>query len=149
MNAFFAYVAILILPGAAITHELDATVTFAPPAVIVRAAYGGTEPVAFAKVQVYSPSQAAQEYQTGVTDRRGNFSFVPDGPGAWRVVLDDEEGHRKQITVTISDPFQAAVADAPVSPPSRLERTILGLALIFGATGFFYGYKARSAGRRS
>jgi nickel transport protein len=123
-------------------HELDATVSLSPPAVIVRAVYGGSEPVQFAKVQVFAPDSAAQEFQTGMTDRRGYFSFVPAGSGVWRVVLDDEEGHRREVAVTVPEPFEAAAA-APAGGSSRFERALLGIALILGATGVLYGFKAR------
>lgn len=143
MRIVFALTALLLIPRPSVAHDLDATVTLAAPSVIVRAAYGGTEPVAFAKAQVFSPSQSAQEYQTGMTDRRGYFSFVPEGGGTWRVVLDDEEGHRKEIAVTVPDPFQSTSAATAAGSAPRWERALLGLALIFGATGVVYGYKAR------
>jgi nickel transport protein len=128
-------------------HDLEATVSLAPPAVVIRAVYGGSEPVPFAKVQVFGPSAPAQEFQTGLTDRRGYFSFVPEGAGAWKVIVDDEEGHRREISVTVPEPFKAKSDSAPASN-SRLERALLGIALIIGATGFLYGFKARrSAGR--
>lgn len=123
-------------------HELEATVSLAPPAVVIRAVYGGSEPVPFAKVQVFGPSAPAQEFQTGLTDRRGYFSFVPDSAGAWKVIVDDEEGHRREIPVTVPEPFEAKSEPAQ-APTSRLERALLGIALIIGATGFLYGFKAR------
>jgi len=131
-----------MMPLVCLAHDLDAVVTLAAPAVIVRAAYGGSEPVQFAKVQVFAPSSATQEFQTGVTDKRGTFSFVPDGPGAWRVVVDDEEGHRREIEVTVPSPFEG-VATAPTGHTSRVERALLGVALMLGATGFLYGFRAR------
>jgi nickel transport protein len=135
--------AVLLIANLA-AHELEATVTLAAPAVVIRAAYAGSEPVPFAKVQVLTPSSPAQEFQAGVTDRRGYFSFVPDGPGAWRVVIDDEEGHRREVAVTVPDPFHASVS-ATGRSTSRLERAVLGLAIIIGATGFVYGFKVRRA----
>ncbi|MBL8228147.1 MAG: hypothetical protein JNL98_06705 [Bryobacterales bacterium] len=142
MRMIFALAAILLVPCFSVAHDLDATVTLAAPSVIVRAVYGGTEPVAFAKVQVFSPSQSEQEYQTGMTDRRGYFSFVPEGGGTWRVVLDDEEGHRKEIAITVPEPFQSTSAVTAAGSAPRWERALLGVALIFGATGLIYGYKA-------
>src|SRR5690349_1411802 len=96
-----------ISPSAASAHELDATVTLAAPAVVIRAAYGGSDQVPFAKVQVFSPSSPKEEFQTAVTDQRGFFSFVPAGPGSWRVAIDDEEGHRREIEVMIPQTFAA------------------------------------------
>jgi nickel transport protein len=135
----------LIVPVVCSAHDLEAVVTLAAPAVIVRAAYGGSEPVQFAKVQVFAPA-ATQEFQTGVTDRRGCFSFVPDGPGAWRVMVDDEEGHKREIEVKVPSPFEG-VAHTPAEPGSRVERALLGVALMVGATGFLYGFKARRESR--
>ena len=135
---------LILLPVAMAAHELEVTVSFAAPAVILRAAYGGSEPVPFAKVQVFAPSAAAVEFQTGHTDKRGAFSFVPEGPGAWRVIVDDEEGHRREVAVTVPDPFQATSGPSPAnSASSRLERALFGLALMFGGTGFLYGVTAR------
>ena len=143
--AVFPLFGLLVLPsGAMLAHELDATVSFAAPAVIVRAAYGGSEPVPFAKVQIFAPSSPSAEFQTGVTDKRGYFSFVPEGPGTWRVVVDDEEGHRREVAVAVPDPCQGnAGPSTNGSTAGRFERALFGVALIFGGTGFLYGFTAR------
>jgi nickel transport protein len=116
-----------------------------PPAVVIRSTYAGREPVSFASVQVFAPGQANREFQAGHTDRRGTFSFVPDGPGPWRVVVDDEEGHRRDMVVTIPEKFGSSPDPiaAQAMPISRWERALTGLALIFGATGILYGFKSR------
>jgi hypothetical protein len=115
---------------------------------VIRAAYGGSDQVPFAKVQVFSPSSPKEEFQTAVTDQRGFFSFVPAGPGSWRVAIDDEEGHRREIEVMIPQTF-AATSASPLPTSSRLERALQGISLIFGATGFLYGFKARRISDRS
>ncbi|MBK7926884.1 MAG: hypothetical protein IPJ98_05130 [Bryobacterales bacterium] len=127
-------------PGFA--HELEATAALTPPAVVVRARYGGSEPVAFVKVQVLAPQGSPVEYQNGLTDRNGQFSFVPDGPGAWRVLVDDEEGHRRELTVSVPSPFEGAAANAAPAP-DRWMRVLTGLSLMVGLTGFLYGWKSR------
>lgn len=132
----------LVLAASLSAHELELSVTLAAPAAIVRAAYGGSEPVQFAKVQVFTPGTHSQQFVGGTTDRRGFFCFVPDHGGNWRVRVDDEEGHRRDVVVTIPEPFGSPVAPV-VHPTQRLERTLLGFALIFGITGFWYGFKAR------
>ena len=135
-------VGVVLSPFTLGAHELEVSVTLAAPAAIVRAAYGGSEPVPFAKVEVFAPKANQQQFQTGTTDKRGYFSFVPEHPGNWRVVVDDEEGHRRETTVTIPEPFQASTQTV-VQHPQRLERVLMGLSLIFGLTGFLYGFKAR------
>jgi nickel transport protein len=133
---------LLALPGLLLAHEIELETALAAPAVVVRATYGGSGPVQFAKVQVFSPTAPSEEFQAGMTDRRGYFSFVPEGGGPWRVVVDDEEGHRDQVTVSVPESFESE-AQWTTARASRLERALLGLGLIFGLTGFFYGFKAR------
>ena len=125
----------------AFAHELSVTTRVAGPSVILCATYAGSDPVPFAKVQVYAPTALpAKEFQAANTDRRGCFSFVPDGVGLWRVIVDDELGHRREVSVDIT-----ALASQPVESqgnPSRIERALLGISLLIGLTGFWYGYQA-------
>lgn len=139
---FIWMAALAFLAPALAAHDLDAAITLAAPAVVIRASYGGSEPVVFANVRVFAPDSPAAEFQTAVTDRRGAFSFVPNSGGDWRVIVDDDEGHRRELTISVPWPFESN--GAPPSPPaSRLERALLGISLLIGATGFLYGIKAR------
>ncbi|MBN8730110.1 MAG: hypothetical protein J0L64_06170 [Acidobacteria bacterium] len=133
---------VLVVASRALAHELDASATLSPPAVVIRARYGGSEPVAFVKVQVVAPQGSPIEYQHGLTDRNGQFSFVPDGPGSWRVLVDDEEGHRRELMVSVPSPFDGATASTPPAP-DRWMRVLTGLSLMVGLTGFVYGWKSR------
>ncbi|MBI4892395.1 MAG: hypothetical protein HY821_17355 [Acidobacteria bacterium] len=133
---------VLAAPAALMAHELDLKVRLAAPAVIVEGAYGGMEPLPFAKVAVFSPEDEKIEFQTGVTDREGRFAFIPPRGGQWRVQVDDEEGHRGQVTVNVPEKFEGAAAAVPEGG-SRLERALLGVSILFGLTGFWYGFKAR------
>jgi nickel transport protein len=128
---------------ALLAHELNLSTTLAAPAVVLRASFAGGPAVAHAKVQVFSPASPSAEFHAGTTDARGYFSFVPDGAGAWRLVVDDQEGHRRELRVDVPESFDTAAAAAS---PSRWERTLAGLALIVGATGFLYGWRSRRAG---
>jgi nickel transport protein len=143
MPGFLRRAALLLaLPCLLLAHGLELDATVAAPAVVVRATYGGSGPVPFAKVQVFSPAAPSEEFHTGRTDHRGYFSFVPEGGGTWRVVVDDEEGHRGDMKVSVPDDFESA-AQTNAARASRLERALLGLSLIFGLTGFLYGFRAR------
>jgi len=137
---------LFLLAAPVLAHELDTTVTFTPPAIVVRAAYGGTEPVPYAKVQVFSQASAT-EFVAGVTDPHGYFSFVPNGPGTWKLVIDDEEGHRREVPIEVPNPFTAAPVNSAAGM-SRIERAAFGIAFIVGATGFLYGFKARARNAR-
>jgi nickel transport protein len=135
----------LLCALAAQAHDLSLQTELTPPAAIVRALYGAGEPVAFVKVTIYSPASPAKPHQTGFTDAQGYFAFRPASPGAWRVEVDDEMGHRVETTIRIPDPFTPASPAPPPSAPSRFERALLGIALIIGISGFLYGLRARRA----
>lgn len=138
-------VPVLLCTPAVHAHDLSFHTELAPPAAIVRALYGGGEPVAFVKVTVFSPSSPAQPHQTGFTDAQGYFAFRPSAPGGWRVEIDDEMGHRVETTVRIPDPFTSATPPPAPAGPSRFERALLGIGLITGVSGFLYGLRARRA----
>ncbi len=139
-------IALIILAAASASlraHELDIAATLSAPAVCLRATYAGADPVPFAAVQVFAPGAA--EFQNGRTDRRGGFSFLPDASGSWRIVIDDEEGHRRETTVHVPESFTANThAAAPPEVP-RFWRALTGVSLLIGATGFLYGFKVRRA----
>ncbi|MCC6293424.1 MAG: hypothetical protein IT164_12305 [Bryobacterales bacterium] len=140
-------IALIILAAASASlraHELDIAATLSAPAVCLRATYAGAGPVPFAAVQVFAPGAA--EFQNGRTDRRGGFSFLPDASGSWRIVIDDEEGHRREATVHVPESFTANTpADAAPPEIPRLWRALTGVSLLVGATGFLYGFKVRRA----
>lgn len=144
---YFVLRAVLVAAGlapSAAAHELALAVRLASPAVVVRAAYGGTEPLPFAKVQVFAA--AGKAFQSGVTDTHGQFAFVPDAAGDWRLVVDDETGHRAEIKIPVSEAFLAGTSGEPgTTTGSRGERALTGIALILGIAGLLYGYRSRRA----
>lgn len=138
----------LLTAAVALAHDLEIRPLLAPPAVLVTAAYAGTEPVPFAKVQIFSPADSAHEFQAGNTDKNGKFSFVPDRSGTWRVVIDDEIGHRQEASVQVPEGFASGAGTAAhgAAGASRIERAITGIAILLGLTGLWYG---RSRHQRS
>jgi hypothetical protein len=126
-------------------HDLAIQTTLAPPSVVTRALYGGSEPIAFAKVTVHPPGAAGVVYQSGNADAQGYFCFRPSGSGEWRITVDDEMGHVEQASVIIPNPFAAAATPAAAPTASRIERAALGIALLIGLSGFWYGFRARRA----
>jgi nickel transport protein len=135
------------LAGSLAAHGLDIEVRRHAPAIVLKAAYSGSEPVAFAVVKIYAPGTSPVAYQSGNADASGRFAFVPDREGEWRAVVDDELGHREECRISVGlefieagavDPGEAASASLPL-----WVRAAVGLALIFGASGILYGLKAR------
>jgi nickel transport protein len=123
-------------------HDLQISVRLVSPAAIVHATYAGGDPVAFAAVSIHAPD-STQEHQTGRTDARGYFSFVPDRGGAWKVSVDDELGHRVEAPVKVPEAFEGGVVEQSASGLSTVHKALIGLSLIVGLTGLFYGYRSR------
>lgn len=137
-----------------------------PPAATVSAFFSRASPLADAAVTIMAPG-SDQPWQTGRTDKTGNFAFLPDQPGEWIVRVDDERGHQGRTSVSITEAFfktsqhpeidsstEVATEElhhAQDTKPDNFEaselptiyRIILGIAIIFGITGIFYGWKAR------
>ncbi len=68
--------------------------------ILVEVEYDDGEPVSYAAVEVLNLKEKIP-FQTGRTDRNGRFLFLPDKPGEWKVVVNDEMGHRVALKTTI------------------------------------------------
>ena len=73
--------------------------------------------------------------------------FLPDKSSRWQIVVQDQMGHRLALECEVSGEkasFKASETREAVSPKvSRPEGIIAGLGIIFGLSGFLYGWKAR------
>ena len=115
-----------------------------PGGIAVTFTYSSQEAMAFAKVTVTSPADR-KTFQVGNADRHGRFCFFPDAPGDWQVTADDNQGHRLTMSVPVTlDQLQGLTGKtAPPAAVSRLERTLVGLSLIFGVAGILFYWWAR------
>ena len=141
-------------------HGLHIDIRMQSPVVIATIGYSETQPLADGAVTVFSPADGVKAYQTGRSDKSGNFVFLPDAEGEWTLSADDQKGHTEKVVITIpvafftpgSEQQQAAAPEAgheheAEEMPVTLK-VIIGLSLIFGITGFFYGYQARRSGNK-
>ncbi len=152
-KAVRAVIAILSTLGFAAllpAHDLQTTVEVKPPFVVISASYEGTEAASFIAVTVHAPASAgvkADAFQTGRTDFEGKFVFLPTGPGDWRVLLDDEMGHRVELVAKVpsENPGETSAASASGETGGRGtgERLLVGLSILFGAAGLLYGWLSR------
>lgn len=70
----------------------------------VVARYDDVDPMSFAKVTISCTEQEgenATHFQTGKTDRNGNFIFIPEVDGKYRVTVQDEMGHQLVLGKTV------------------------------------------------
>ena len=100
-----------IAPGPSAAHGVGAR-KLGPGAQTVEIYYASGEPMAYATVRVFSPSDPTIPYIDGRADRLGRFAFLPSEPGAWSVQADDGDGHHLAITVAADE--NAPAAGAPV-----------------------------------
>lgn len=70
---------------------------------------------AYVQVEVYAPGETEVEFQNGRTDALGRFTFTPDKPGVWTVVMGDGMGHQLRHEVTVPEALFAE-ATAPTNP---------------------------------
>ena len=114
--------------------------------VVVTAEYDSGEAMSYAKVKISAPG-AKITFQSGRTDRNGRFSFFPDTPGDWKVVVDDEMGHRLELNVPVDETlvFQdnQQRGETGESSSSRYEKALMGISIIFGISGTFFWWKGR------
>ncbi len=158
---------ILLFSSMAMAHSIKVDVSLQSPAVTVFAGFSITKPISNAKVEVFAPDSQTP-FQVGRTDINGNFAFLPKTSGEWRITIDDEMGHFGKKTVIISHDFfqiEKAIVQIDINQEQEIEhvedeakiqetitysaeipmlyRALFGLAIIFGITGFFYGFQAK------
>lgn len=170
------------LPGhvAARPHGLALTLEVQGEHRIVTATYASGAPASNADVVVRAPAEGggasdgapavgSDVWQEGRTDPRGRFIFAPERPGEWQVVVDDGQGHRATLVVSVAAPSaepevearartaasSVAASEVGASPEvrsgdaaggpigDRFWQLVAGLGLIAGLTGGAYGIAAR------
>ena len=161
IRSIFICLVFLISCSAGMAHGINFETTKQPPAVTVKAFFSRTSPVANAQVTIFSPGDE-QAYQSGRTDKAGNFAFIPNATGEWILIVDDERGHVDRVIVPVDNSFfDARLADEEDAEIEQMQivvqkgesglgipvffRIIVGLALIFGLTGVIYGFKVKQA----
>lgn len=165
-----------LVPGIrpAVAHGVHVDFIIKSPYINVKAYFSKKSPLGNSDITIYSPGSDTP-FQTGVSDPQGNFVFMPDKSGIWKVIADDGLGHKRNAEVVVNDSFfsdeeNRLVADphqhsqkyqeghehqSEAHPDHQHDHThseipvsyklIFGLSLIFGLTGIFYGLKKRKS----
>lgn len=104
-------------------------------AVALEFMYSTGEAMSYREARVFSPNDEKFSYQSGRTDEKGRFAFVPDTPGKWRVIVRDEEGHQCTAEIVISDKgegvSESEIQSAVINSTEIFIRSLLGVSLIF------------------
>ena len=108
-------------------------------AVALEFMYSTGEAMSYREARVFSPNDEKFAYQSGRTDEKGRFAFVPDVPGKWRVIVRDEEGHQCTAEINITaenlnpknESQNQNQASTILNGYEIFMRSILGVSLIF------------------
>lgn len=96
-----------------------------------------------AKVSIYAPG-GSLAFTKGKTDINGNFAFLPDSKGKWKVLVDvpsDHGSHKKEFTVDINENFK--LQDYDKEPFERYFAILSALGILFGIFGLYSIYLRR------
>jgi nickel transport protein len=142
-----------LLPATA--HDLQTTLRMEGRIAVLEATYEGEEEASFLAVSVQAPAEDAANsdaFQKGRTDFHGRFAFLPDRPGEWKITIDDEMGHRvietftvpaTSLSSTVGDDADAAGPVRGEGGRSSTEKVLVGLSVLFGASGFLMAFLTR------
>ncbi len=108
-------------------------------AVALEFMYSTGEAMSYREARVFSPNDEKFSYQSGRTDEKGRFAFVPDTPGKWRVIVRDEEGHQCTAEINITaenlnpknEPQTHNQQSTILNSYEIFMRSLLGVSLIF------------------
>ena len=76
--------------------------------------YSTGELMSYLKAEVFSPSDEKIAYQSGRTDAGGRFAFIPDKPGKWQVIVNDDDGHRAETEIDVTQEFMSGKATGEI-----------------------------------
>lgn len=131
--------ALLLLTGEIFAHGTGWR-NSAFSAVALEFIYSTGETMSYREARVFSPNDEKFAYQSGRTDEKGRFAFVPDTPGKWRVIVRDEEGHQCTADIVVSDTVssgqgegvsESEIQSAVINSTEIFIRSLLGVSLIF------------------
>lgn len=133
-----------LLPSPLFAHGVKGAVK--EGGLVVTAQYDTGEAMSYARVKISAPGPKFT-FQSGRTDRNGRFCFFPDTPGDWKVIVDDEMGHRLQVMVPVNEAKELKTdkqaGESAESSLSRYEKALMGLSIIFGISGIFFWWKGK------
>lgn len=98
-------------------------------------AYSDGELMSYCETKIYSPSDDKIAFQTMRTDELGRAAFTPNQTGEWRVIVNDNQGHRSEAKINIEnlDNLENVNLNLNSQAPAQeiYIRALLGVSLLF------------------
>lgn len=131
----------LAVIGSAQAHRMDHTIS-QDEAMVVSLAFALGHTPSHETYRVYAPGQEVA-FQNGRTDALGRLSFLPDRPGAWRVVISTDDGHGVEMTIDVD----STMAITEVTAPGHTHWTgvLAGIGYLFGLAGLLVLWRNRKS----
>ncbi len=107
----------------------------------IAARYDDGSPITYSEVKVYSPADRENPFQEGLTDKRGQFLFLPDERGEWRIVVDDGMGHLLTEVIVVDEDLKVDQVEHYLMP--RYQGILMGISIIFGLAGIAFYFTAK------
>lgn len=125
--------------GEAQAHEIHYQ-TGTGQAVTVELSFAyGSNPI-FEPFRVFRPGEEVA-FQTGRTDALGRLSFLPDGPGDWRVQITTEDGHGMDVMITVDEATAISAVQGPGA--GRFALILAGIGYLLGIAGAWVLFRRR------
>jgi nickel transport protein len=148
MNKFYKIVFVVVfilLMFTSIVYAHGVEYEFIQNNVMIKAWFSGGKPFYPATFDLYSPDNYEKVYLSGETDNKGIFSFKPDKPGKWIVMLRDKTGHGTRINLDVNENLSLD-KDNPIGSINLYQKLIMVVCVIWGFIGtalFFIGRKKK------
>ncbi len=128
-------VGIILYCNTARAHGVSYELLESPKTITFKTVFSSGEPISYGEVLIYSPENSEVEYQNGRTDKLGQFSFLPDKNGKWKIEVNGGMGHKIIFDVVIADLSGGNIIEVQNKPSplksSLYMRIALGISLIF------------------
>jgi nickel transport protein len=150
MTKFYKIVSVaiftlLIFTSVAFAHGVE--YEFIRDNVTIKASFSGGKPFYPATFDLYSPDDYEEVYLSGETSDKGMFSFKPNKPGKWVVMLRDKTGHGTRINIDVNKDLSINTGESN-SSTALYQKIIMAVCVIWGFIGtalFFIRRKKKEA----
>ncbi|HPF07722.1 MAG TPA: hypothetical protein PK293_16895 [Spirochaetota bacterium] len=102
--------------------------------------YSDGEIMNYTNYKIYSPGSESV-FQSGLTDKNGKISFIPDAAGEWKVDVNDDTGHAASVIVKAGQVSDVSIASG--NSLNIFQKIIMAICVIWGAAGTALYFRSR------